>query len=143
MLSAASQQDGLGRMEGRLSLGSTAFGDRTAIASGSSTKWGSIRMLYSPTGRLPRSTPTRASLSRHPIFGDLPKLPTPLGTALYPQFQRLPLLERATAVGLLDAFVDFDGTPESWRRYDGMSARELFSPGGAYHASCMMSSSSP
>ena len=65
-----------------------------------------------------------------PIFGDLPKLPTPLGTALYPQFQRLPLLERATAVGLLDAFVDFDGTPESWRRYDGMSARELFSRAG-------------
>lgn len=51
-----------------------------------------------------------------PVFGDLPRLPTPLGSALYPQFERLPLLERASAAALLYEFVDFDGSDDAWRR---------------------------
>ena len=65
-----------------------------------------------------------------PIFGDLPRLPTPLGSALFPKFERLSLADRASAVGLLYEFVDFDGTNEAWERYDGMSAKELYARAG-------------
>ncbi|MBD2338326.1 FAD-dependent oxidoreductase [Calothrix sp. FACHB-156] len=61
-----------------------------------------------------------------PIFQDLPRLPTPLGTFLYTKFQRLPLIDRLSALPLLYAVVDFDNSPEAWRRYDFVTARELF-----------------
>ena len=48
-----------------------------------------------------------------PVFGDLPRLPTPLGTALYPSFSRLSPADRASAAALLFEFVDFDGSPEA------------------------------
>ncbi|KAB8331027.1 FAD-dependent oxidoreductase [Scytonema tolypothrichoides VB-61278] len=61
-----------------------------------------------------------------PIFQDLPQLPTPLGTFLYTQFKRLPLLDRLSALPLLYAVIDFDNSDEAWRRYDFITARELF-----------------
>ncbi len=61
-----------------------------------------------------------------PIFQDLPKLPTPLGTFIYTQFKRLPLIDRLSALPLLYAVVDFDNSDAAWRRYDYVTARELF-----------------
>ncbi|HEY9782268.1 MAG TPA: FAD-dependent oxidoreductase [Leptolyngbyaceae cyanobacterium] len=74
-----------------------------------------------------------------PIFQDLPRLPTPLGTFLYTQFKRLPLSDRISALPLLYAVVDFDNSDEAWRRYDSVTARELFKDFGVsarlYHDS--------
>jgi uncharacterized protein with NAD-binding domain and iron-sulfur cluster len=61
-----------------------------------------------------------------PIFQDLPRLPAPLGTFLYTQFKRLPLIDRLSALALLYAVVDFDNSDAAWRRYDFVTARELF-----------------
>jgi uncharacterized protein with NAD-binding domain and iron-sulfur cluster len=61
-----------------------------------------------------------------PIFQELPRLPMPLGTFAYPQFPRLPLADRLSAVPLIQAVLDFDNSDEAWKRYDGISARELF-----------------
>ena len=74
-----------------------------------------------------------------PIFQDLPRLPTPLGTFLYTQFKRLPLSDRISALPLLYAVVDFDNSDQAWRRYDSVTARELFKDFGVsarlYHDS--------
>lgn len=40
--------------------------------------------------------------------------------------RRLSLADRATMVPLLAAVVDFDATPETYQRYDSMTALELF-----------------
>ncbi|HEY9702864.1 MAG TPA: FAD-dependent oxidoreductase, partial [Allocoleopsis sp.] len=61
-----------------------------------------------------------------PIFQDLPMLPTPLGTFIYPQFQRLPLSDRLSALPLLYSLIDFDNSDDAWKRYDHVTARELF-----------------
>jgi len=61
-----------------------------------------------------------------PIFQDQPRLPTPLGTFLYTQFKRLPLIDRLSALPLLYAVIDFDNSDAAWRRYDPVTARELF-----------------
>lgn len=61
-----------------------------------------------------------------PIFQDLPRLPTPLGTFLYTQFKRLPLIDRLSALPLLYAVIDFDNSDRAWQRYDSVTARELF-----------------
>lgn len=61
-----------------------------------------------------------------PIFQDEPLLPTPLGTFLYTKFQRLPLIDRLSALPLLYSLLDFDNSPEAWKRYDKVTARELF-----------------
>jgi len=61
-----------------------------------------------------------------PIFQNEPRLPTPLGTFLYTQFKRLPLVDRLSALPLLYAIVDFDNSDEAWWRYDKVTARELF-----------------
>jgi uncharacterized protein with NAD-binding domain and iron-sulfur cluster len=61
-----------------------------------------------------------------PIFQEQPPLPTPLGTFIYPQFKRLPLSDRLSALPLLYSLIDFDNSDEAWRRYDAVTARELF-----------------
>lgn len=61
-----------------------------------------------------------------PIFQQEPRLPTPLGTFLYTRFKRLPLSDRLSALPLLYAVVDFDNSDEAWKRYDPVTARELF-----------------
>ncbi|MBV9390189.1 MAG: FAD-dependent oxidoreductase [Chroococcidiopsidaceae cyanobacterium CP_BM_ER_R8_30] len=74
-----------------------------------------------------------------PIFQDLPQLPTPLGTFLYTQFKRLPLIDRLSALPLLYAVIDFDNSDAAWQRYDSVTARELFKDFGVsarlYHNS--------
>lgn len=61
-----------------------------------------------------------------PIFQDQPRLPTPLGTFVYTQFKRLPLVDRLTALPLMYAVIDFDNSDTAWRTYDKRTARELF-----------------
>lgn len=61
-----------------------------------------------------------------PIFQSEPPLPTPLGTFLYTRFKRLPLSDRLSALPLLYALIDFDNSDQAWRRYDPITARELF-----------------
>ncbi|MDJ0707005.1 MAG: FAD-dependent oxidoreductase, partial [Leptolyngbyaceae cyanobacterium MO_188.B28] len=61
-----------------------------------------------------------------PLFQDMPPLPSPLGTFVYTQFKRLPLVDRLSAFPLLYTLIDFDNSDEAWRRYDSITARELF-----------------
>lgn len=61
-----------------------------------------------------------------PVFQDLPQLPTPLGTLFYTQFVQLPLVDRLTTLPLTAAVIDFDNTDTAWRKYDSITARELF-----------------
>ena len=61
-----------------------------------------------------------------PIFAHEPYLPTPLGTFVYTRFKRLPLVDRLSALPLLYSLIDFDNSDEAWKRYDNMTARELF-----------------
>ena len=61
-----------------------------------------------------------------PIFQDEPRLPSPLGTFIYTKFQRLPLIDRLSALPLLYSLIDFDNSHEAWQRYDKITARELF-----------------
>lgn len=61
-----------------------------------------------------------------PIFQEKPFLPSPLGTFIYPEFFRLPLSDRLSALPLMYALVDFDNSPDAWQRYDKVTARELF-----------------
>jgi uncharacterized protein with NAD-binding domain and iron-sulfur cluster len=61
-----------------------------------------------------------------PLFQAMPYLPSPLGTFLYTQFKRLPLEDRLSALPLLYAVVDFDNSDDAWKRYDAITARELF-----------------
>ncbi|ESA32376.1 amine oxidase [Leptolyngbya sp. Heron Island J] len=61
-----------------------------------------------------------------PLFQAMPYLPSPMGTFVYTQFKRLPLADRLSALPLLYAVVDFDNSDDAWKRYDGMTARELF-----------------
>ncbi|BBM99034.1 hypothetical protein MPTK1_1g18160 [Marchantia polymorpha subsp. ruderalis] len=65
-----------------------------------------------------------------PIFQDLPRLPSPLGTFVYTQFLRLPLLDRLTALPLMYSVIDFDNSDAAWRKYDTRTARELFRESG-------------
>ncbi|KAL7118506.1 hypothetical protein ACP275_02G005900 [Erythranthe tilingii] len=62
----------------------------------------------------------------YPIFKDSPSLPTPFGTLFNTQFVRLPIIDRLTSLALMAAVIDFDNTDSSWRKYDPITARELF-----------------
>jgi len=98
--------------------------------------WYPYRNIFSLINQLeisPFTTWTRSSQYspaglevESPIFQDLPRLPSPLGTFLYTQFKRLPLIDRLSALPLLYAVVDFDNSDAAWRRYDFVTARELF-----------------
>lgn len=44
------------------------------------------------------------------------RLPTPLGHFAYSRFLRLPLADRLSALPLVAAAADFDGSPAAWRR---------------------------
>jgi len=73
----------------------------------------------------PDSIPFLSGLSQNPI----PKLPSPLGQVLatFPLFERIPLADRASMVGLLLATVDCLGGDEAVQvQYDRMTAHELF-----------------
>jgi len=58
-----------------------------------------------------------------------PQLPSPLGQVLatFPLFERIPLADRASMIGLLIATIDCLGNDESvQRKYDRMTAHDLF-----------------
>jgi uncharacterized protein with NAD-binding domain and iron-sulfur cluster len=61
-----------------------------------------------------------------PLFQMEPYLPSPLGTFIYTDFKRLPLSDRLSALPLLYSVIDFDNSDDAWRRYDRLSARDLF-----------------
>ncbi|KAG2706062.1 hypothetical protein I3843_05G076800 [Carya illinoinensis] len=42
------------------------------------------------------------------------------------EFARLPLVDRLTSLPLAAAVIDFDNTDTAWRKYDSITARELF-----------------
>ncbi|KAL7580969.1 hypothetical protein ACA910_005783 [Epithemia clementina (nom. ined.)] len=74
---------------------------------------------------LPKNIPFLSSLSEQAI----PPLPSPLGQVLatFPLFERIPLADRASMVGLLLATVDCLGGDERVQeQYDRMTAHELF-----------------
>lgn len=45
--------------------------------------------------------------------------------------RRLPVADRLTMVPLLGALLDYDSDPDTYARYDAMTARELFRQYGA------------
>lgn len=53
-----------------------------------------------------------------PIFNDLPRLPTPLGTFVYTKFLDLPLVDRLSALPLMKAVVEFDNSDAAWKRFE-------------------------
>lgn len=61
-----------------------------------------------------------------PIFNDMPRLPAPMGTFVYTKFLDLPLVDRLSALPLLEAVVQWDNSDEAWRKFDKMTAKELF-----------------
>eukprot|EP00741_Cyanophora_paradoxa_P008367 tig00001302_g8094.t1 len=61
-----------------------------------------------------------------PVFREQPQLPAPLGSLAHTRFLNLPWAERASALPLVLPVLDFDNSDEAWRRYDKLSARELF-----------------
>ncbi|EOX97594.1 Phytoene desaturase 3 [Theobroma cacao] len=61
-----------------------------------------------------------------PVYQELSQLPTPLGTLYHTQFARLPLVDRLTSLPLMAAVIDFDNTDVAWKKYDPITARELF-----------------
>lgn len=65
-----------------------------------------------------------------PVDQPLPMLPSPLGQILatFPLFERLPLPDRASVVGLLVATIDCLGSGDEtvYEQYDRMTAHELF-----------------
>lgn len=63
---------------------------------------------------------------KFPVFQNLPQLPTPFGSLLYTEFARLPFVDRLTSLPLMAAVIDFDNTDTAWRKYDQLTARELF-----------------
>ena len=81
-------------------------------------------LQYSPIA----AASTLAQLDPAKQIADL--LPAPLDTALLAEFSStspLTLADRASAIGLLAAWADFaQEDPESWKRYDDISAETLF-----------------
>jgi hypothetical protein len=74
-------------------------------------------------------TPAPAPLQvTSPVFQDLPRLPTPLGSFVHtnPYFTKLSLQDRATALPLVKALLEFDCDEATYMQYDTMSAYELF-----------------
>lgn len=61
-----------------------------------------------------------------PIFNDMPRLPSPMGTFVYTKFLDLPLVDRLSALPLLEAVILWDNSDEAWRKFDKMTAKELF-----------------
>nr|CAB3487921.1 unnamed protein product [Digitaria exilis] len=61
-----------------------------------------------------------------PVFHNQPRLPAPFGVLAYPEFPNLPLVDRLTSIPVIAAVIDFDNTDTAWRKYDAMTARELF-----------------
>lgn len=84
-----------------------------------------LRNAFTPWTRSSQRSP-KGKVVESPIFGDLPYLPTPMGTFVYTKFLDLPLIDRLSALPLLNAVIEWDSSDEAWKKYDQMTARELF-----------------
>lgn len=75
-------------------------------------------------------------INEAPVFGSRPRLPTPLGQALWtaPYFRTLSLADRASVLGVMAALIDARSSPGRFAEYDEMTAKELFSRIGATKA---------
>jgi len=75
-------------------------------------------------------------INEAPVFGARPRLPTPLGQALWTAtcFRSLSLADRASVLPVMAALVDARSTPARFAEYDEMTAKELFSRIGATRA---------
>merc|ERR1719478_1873724 len=63
------------------------------------------------------------------LFGQkIPELPSPLGqvAATFELFERIPVADRVTMIGLLAATIDFTRDEKTFEAYDRMSAHQLF-----------------
>lgn len=124
-----------GQQPGGLVAGWVTPGGR-AVEAGIHGFWYPYRNIFRLCDRLQISpfTPWTKSMQYSPagveaispIFQNLPRLPMPLGTFAYPQFPRLPWSDRLSAFPLVQAVIDFDNSDAAWKKYDAMSARELF-----------------
>ncbi|XP_057828629.1 uncharacterized protein LOC131039808 isoform X2 [Cryptomeria japonica] len=67
-----------------------------------------------------------------PVFNELPRLPTPLGSLVYtsPYFRSLSVLDRLSALPLVKALIEYDVDEKAYMSYDFMTARQLFREGG-------------
>ena len=82
--------------------------------------------FYSPDG-LEATAPVFSKGAE--IFGQrIPELPSPLGqvAATLERFERIPVADRVTMVGLLYAMLDYTRDAETFEAYDRMSAHQLF-----------------
>ena len=65
-----------------------------------------------------------------PVFSNssLPQLPSPLGQVLatFQLFERIPIEDRASIIGLLYAIIDLDKNEKTFSEYDRMTAHDLF-----------------
>jgi uncharacterized protein with NAD-binding domain and iron-sulfur cluster len=75
-------------------------------------------------------------INEAPVFGARPRLPTPLGQALWtaPYFRSLSLADRASVLPVMAALVDARSSPRRFAEYDEMTAKELFARLGATRA---------
>jgi hypothetical protein len=91
--------------------------------------------LLTPFARSGWYTPTRGLVVSAPVFGDLPRLPTPLHTLWHTlgAFDpgALPLADRATAAPLAGPWLLHDLDDAAYRDLDKVSARDLFTGGVA------------
>ncbi|EOD18312.1 hypothetical protein EMIHUDRAFT_349982 [Emiliania huxleyi CCMP1516] len=83
--------------------------------------------FYSPDG-LEATAPVFSSTNLPFSDAPLPELPSPLGQVLatFQLFERIPVPDRVTVLGLLYATIDFTRDEEAFRAYDRMTAHELF-----------------
>lgn len=67
-----------------------------------------------------------------PIFQDVPRLPTPLGSFVHtaPLFANLSLADRATALPLVKPLLEHDLDEQTYAQYDAQSAYEMFREAG-------------
>merc|ERR1719460_577024 len=82
--------------------------------------------FYSPDG-LEATAPVFSKGAE--IFGQrIPELPSPLGqvAATLERFERIPVADRVTMVGLLYAMLDYTRDAETFEAYDRMNAHQLF-----------------
>lgn len=83
--------------------------------------------FYSPDG-LEATAPVFSSTTLPFSSSPLPELPSPFGQVLatFQLFERIPVPDRVTVLGLLYATIDFTRDEEVFRAYDRMTAHELF-----------------
>ncbi|KAJ9522148.1 hypothetical protein QJQ45_005136 [Haematococcus lacustris] len=78
----------------------------------------------------------RGLVTEAPVFSKLPRLPTLLGQFVHtaPLHWSLSLADRLTMLPFLAAFMDFNSSEEVYKKYDAISAYELFRLAGVSRA---------